>query len=69
MPGFIVAVLIGIAALWKTKRSFFNNLLWLFLPVLVAVALVHEERNQYLVPVYLVSLAGVVIVLNLRGST
>ncbi len=67
MPGFIFLALIGVAALWKRNHFFLNNLLLLFLPVLIGVALVHEERNQYLVPVYLVSLAGMMVILGFAG--
>jgi hypothetical protein len=67
LPGFFLFAAAGIGVLWKKEREFLFSLLLLSLPILLAVGMVHEERNQYLVPVYLLSLSGVAVVLGFAG--
>ncbi len=69
LPGFFLFAAAGVGVLWKKEREFLFSLLLLSLPIFFAVGMVHEERNQYLVPVYLVSLSGVAVILGFAGLT
>ncbi len=58
LPGFAGLSLAGMILLWKQSRSLFYGLIALFVPVFLGIFAIHEQYNTYLMPVYLVSLAG-----------
>jgi hypothetical protein len=68
LPGFSLLVLGGAVVFWRKNPKNFYSILSLFVPVFAAVGLVHEERNHYLVPIYLVSLSGLMIVFGFEGT-
>ena len=66
-PGFGFVALLGAVMLWRKDRALFLRFLFFCVPLVTAVLLVHEERNQYLVPVYLISAAGITLVFGFLG--
>jgi hypothetical protein len=67
MPGTFILFLIGIGEFWRENRSKFWGWLTLYCPVFLAVMLVHEEKNTYLVPLYIISLSGLVMIAFVLG--
>lgn len=67
-PGSLLLAFAGSLFFWRKDRELFHSLASLGLPLLAGIALVHEEKNQYLVPVYLVALAGVAAILCFWGA-
>jgi len=61
IPGFAVLSLGGLALLWKQNRKVFWGLAALGTPIFFGIFAVHEEYNTYLLPAYLVSLAGLLV--------
>lgn len=62
IPGFAILSLGGMVLLWKRSRQLFLGLMALFVPVFLGIFAIHEEYNTYLMPVYLVSLAGLLVI-------
>jgi hypothetical protein len=67
LPGFFVLGLAGVFFLWKQNQKLFYGLVALFVPIFIGVFTIHEEYNTYLLPVYLVSLAGLMTLFGLIG--
>jgi hypothetical protein len=59
-PGFILGTLPGIYYLARERAQLLSGMTIVFVSVLGAVALVHEPKNIYLTPLYLLSLSGLV---------
>jgi hypothetical protein len=61
LPGFAILSLGGI---WVLRRKF-KNLFWgfslLFAPIFLGIFAIHEQQNIYLLPAYLVSLTGLML--------
>lgn len=66
-PGFSVLAIAGMVRFLKKDRTAGELLLLFFLPVLAAVLLIHQQKNIYLVPEYLVALTGVFVLFGFAG--
>ncbi len=60
LPGFVLGVLPGVYFLGKKERDWLRGLLVLGISVFLAVGVIHEENNTFLVPLYLLSLSSLV---------
>ncbi len=69
IPGFGLLAAAGLMALSRKKKLFFSAVLFLLLPTLLSVAdfTLHDPHLLYLVNVYLVSTAGIVLLLGWYG--
>ena len=61
LPGSAALSLLGSYLLWKNKRPVFYGLAALFVPAFLGIFAIHEQQNIYLIPVYLVSLTGMMV--------
>jgi hypothetical protein len=66
-PGFVPLALFGLTYLWTRKRKSALSLLYLLMPVFLAVFAIHEQQNIYLMHVYLVPLAGLATIFVFCG--
>lgn len=64
IPGFCVLSLGGLIVLWRQNEKIFWGIVALGTPVFFGIFAVHESYNTYLLPVYLVSLAGLLVLLG-----
>jgi hypothetical protein len=67
MPGMMLATAAGLFALYRFEKALFRNFLILFLPIGLALVVVHETNNLYLMPVYLLPLSGLTALLSFAG--
>jgi hypothetical protein len=67
MPGMMLAAAAGLFAIFRFEKALFRDFLILFLPIVLALAAVHETNNLYLMPVYLLPLAGLTALLSFAG--
>jgi hypothetical protein len=67
LPGFVFLVLIGMRRLWIEEKGITLSLLLLFGPVFSGVLAIHQQKNIYLIPAYLVPLAGLMVVFGFFG--
>ncbi len=67
-PWSLFLGLLGVVVLWTSKRDLFLGPALLFFPIFLAVLAVHEEKNIYLVHVYLLSLSGIAGLFVFWGS-
>jgi len=67
LPGFVLGMIPGVYFLFIQHRRFLAGITALLLGVGTAVALVHEAQNTYLVPLYLISLCGLIWLVGVCG--
>jgi hypothetical protein len=67
MPGIFAATAAGLFVLYRFEKKLFLDFLAVLLPVVAALAAVHEANNLYLISVYLLPLSGLVVLLGFIG--
>ena len=67
MPGMMVMAAAGGVVLYRFEKTLFRDFLILFLPIVLALAAVHETNNLFLIPVYLMPLSGLIALLSFAG--
>jgi tetratricopeptide (TPR) repeat protein len=67
LPGVAVLAVMGLWVIYHHEKKMARDFFALFLPIVLALTLVHEEYNLYLMPVYLVPLSGLVVLLGFVG--
>jgi len=67
MPGVAVSAAAGLFALYRFEKTLVLVFSMFVLPILLAVVVVHEANNLYLIPIYLMPLSGLVLFLSFGG--
>jgi len=67
VPGVVVLAVVGLWVIYRHEKKMARDFLAILLPVILALTLVHEEYNLYLIPVYLMPLSGLIVFLGFVG--
>jgi hypothetical protein len=67
LPGFSIFSILGAFYLFRKKQGLFFSIFSFFAPVFFGIFAIHQESNNYLIHDYLLSLAGVVLILGFLG--
>jgi len=67
IPGIFLAAAAGLWVVYRFEKSLSRDFLVLVVPMVAALAAVHEANNLYLMPVYLLPLSGLLVLLSFVG--
>jgi hypothetical protein len=66
-PGILILAAVGLPVVYRLEKDLTRDFLVLLLPVVLALVVIHEPNNLYLIPIYLMPLAGVMVPLGFAG--